>query len=145
VKTISLDRDLRRGSPCGSGLPAEIGLNHASPLLGLAPGGVYHAGGLTPSAVRSYRTFSPLPTHGVAEANALDGGSRAGGLFSVALSLSGDAPKGPAQRWALPITAVQWCSDFPPPSLDGQGAVFHASSVSALYDVSPSEERRERD
>ena len=30
-------------------------------LLGLAPGGVYHAGLLTKSAVRSYRTISPLP------------------------------------------------------------------------------------
>ena len=30
-------------------------------LLGLAPGGVYPAGTVTSSAVRSYRTFSPLP------------------------------------------------------------------------------------
>ena len=30
-------------------------------LLGLAPGGVYHAGRVTSAAVRSYRTFSPLP------------------------------------------------------------------------------------
>ena len=31
-------------------------------LVGLAPGGVYHAVGVTTNAVRSYRTFSPLPT-----------------------------------------------------------------------------------
>jgi len=31
-------------------------------LFGLAPGGVYHAVGVTTNAVRSYRTFSPLPT-----------------------------------------------------------------------------------
>ena len=38
----------------GSRLPA--------PLFGLAPGGVYPAADVTTSAVRSYRTFSPLPT-----------------------------------------------------------------------------------
>ena len=32
-----------------------------SALLGLAPGGVYHAGIVTDPAVRSYRTLSPLP------------------------------------------------------------------------------------
>ena len=31
-------------------------------LLGLAPGGVYHATTVAGSAVRSYRTLSPLPT-----------------------------------------------------------------------------------
>jgi len=30
-------------------------------ILGLAGGGVYHAGGVTVAAVRSYRTISPLP------------------------------------------------------------------------------------
>ena len=54
-----------------------------NPLLGLAPGGVYPAGRLTPAAVRSYRTFSPLPTF--AEAHV-------GGMFSVALSLSRSGP-----------------------------------------------------
>jgi len=43
-------------------------------LYGLAPGGVYHARSVTSSAVRSYRTFSPLPCE-------------QGGLFSAALSL----------------------------------------------------------
>jgi hypothetical protein len=32
-------------------------------LFGLAPCGVYPAVRLTPNAVRSYRTFSPLPSH----------------------------------------------------------------------------------
>lgn len=32
------------------------------PLFGLAPGGVYPATDVTTSAVRSYRTFSPLPS-----------------------------------------------------------------------------------
>lgn len=30
-------------------------------IFGLAPGGVYLAAGVSPHAVRSYRTFSPLP------------------------------------------------------------------------------------
>ena len=47
-------------------------------LHGLAPDGVYHARSVTSSAVRSYRTFSPLPAHPF---------SASGGLFSVALSL----------------------------------------------------------
>jgi len=47
-------------------------------LHGLAPDGVYHARSVTSSAVRSYRTFSPLPVYRF---------SASGGLFSVALSL----------------------------------------------------------
>ncbi len=43
-------------------------------LYGLAPGGVCHARSVTRPAVRSYRTFSPLPC-------------LQGGLFSAALSL----------------------------------------------------------
>jgi len=46
------------------------------PLHGLASDGVYPASPVTSSAVRSYRTFSPLPDH-----------ESSGGLFSVALSL----------------------------------------------------------
>ncbi len=34
----------------------------APPLLGLAPGGVYHAASVAGRAVRSYRTLSPLPS-----------------------------------------------------------------------------------
>ncbi len=48
-------------------------------LFGLAPGGVYPAAAVTSRAVRSYRTFSPLP-------------AKAGGLFSVALSLGSPPP-----------------------------------------------------
>jgi hypothetical protein len=43
-------------------------------LFGLAPGGACHAAGVAVSAVRSYRTLSPLPRE-------------RGGLLSVALSL----------------------------------------------------------
>ena len=49
-------------------------------LLGLALGGVYHAALVTESAVRSYRTLSPLPT------------VKAGGFLSVALSLGSPPP-----------------------------------------------------
>ncbi len=49
-------------------------------LFGFAPGGVYHAGSVAGAAVRSYRTFSPLPRHSPE-------GPTAGGSFSVALSL----------------------------------------------------------
>ncbi len=45
----------RRASAC----PAETG---APPLFGLAPCGVCHAPIITDRAVRSYRTFSPLPS-----------------------------------------------------------------------------------
>jgi hypothetical protein len=51
-------------------------------LFGLAPGGACHAGFVTESAVRSYRTFSPLPL----------GLKPVGGLFSVALSLESPPP-----------------------------------------------------
>jgi len=52
-------------------------------LLGLAPGGVYHAALVAKSAVRSYRTLSPLPP----KTEALGGG-----LLSVALSLGSPPP-----------------------------------------------------
>jgi hypothetical protein len=55
----------------------------APSLFGLAPGGVCRAAGVAPSAVRSYRTVSPLP-----RPNA----TRRGGLFSVALSLDSHPP-----------------------------------------------------
>ena len=47
-------------------------------LFGLAPGGVCRAASVAGSAVRSYRTVSPLPRQYT---------TRRGGLFSVALSL----------------------------------------------------------
>src|SRR3954453_10612216 len=47
-------------------------------LFGLAPGGVCRAAAVAGSAVRSYRTVSPLPRQYT---------TRRGGLFSVALSL----------------------------------------------------------
>jgi hypothetical protein len=48
-------------------------------LFGLAPCGVYHAIPLTRDPVRSYRTFSPLPSAPLR--------GTAGGIFSVALAV----------------------------------------------------------
>ena len=59
TRTAAQDRACRAG-------------RHVS-LHGLAPDGVYHARPVAGPAVRSYRTFSPLPPE-------------SGGLFSVALS-----------------------------------------------------------
>ena len=50
--------------PCRIGpmRSASLALGRALPsLFGLAPCGVYPASGITAGAVRSYRTFSPLP------------------------------------------------------------------------------------
>jgi len=67
-------------------------------LFGLAPGGVCHALDVTTEAVRSYRTFSPLPCFAKATR---------GCVFSVALSV-GSPLLGVTQRPAL------WSPDFPP-------------------------------
>src|SRR5437762_12598376 len=59
VVVIHLDRPLLAGS---SDLPGSRTERAAPPpLFGLAPRGVFPAGRITPSAVRSYRTISPLP------------------------------------------------------------------------------------
>src|SRR5271166_1449366 len=59
------------------------------PLFGLAPCGVFPATAITGGAVRSYRTFSPLPRPTLpARAIALVGKVGRGGMFSVALSVN---------------------------------------------------------
>ena len=55
--------------------PEGNGIPH---LFGLAPGGVYHASGVTTEPVSSYLTFSPLLRPAPAGRS---------GLFSVALSV----------------------------------------------------------
>ena len=56
---IPLGRTLLYGS---SNLPGSQTERAAPPpLFGLAPRGVFPAGRITPAAVRSYRTISPLP------------------------------------------------------------------------------------
>src|SRR5882757_10684260 len=56
------------------------------PLFGLAPGGVCLTASVAGRAVGSYPTVSPLPSQFTQWAN------RAGGLFSVALSLGSPPP-----------------------------------------------------
>ena len=90
----------------GSDQPGTVAPGQRSPLFGLAPGGVCRAGGVATTAVRSYRTGSPLPF--VAKA-------MKGGMFSVALSV-GLPPLGVTQRPALRS------SDFPPRCRGGHPA-----------------------
>ncbi len=86
-------------SPCTSCDTPESRVGHANGFLfGLAPGGVYPATDVATSAVRSYRTISPLPSE------------KLGGIFSVALSV-GLRP--PGITWHL----ARWSPDFP---LQGQ-------------------------
>ena len=78
--TISLGRSLLIGS---SDLPADrTAPGRRSPLFGLAAGGVCRATRVTTSAVRSYRTISPLPTSRAGQARRLNGR-----YLSVALSV----------------------------------------------------------
>src|SRR5436853_6335159 len=80
---IPLGRTLLPGS---SDLPGSLaGRAVPPPLFGLAPRGVFPAGRITPAAVRSYRTISPLPR------------VQRGGIFSVALSVD---PLGSHGRYA---------------------------------------------
>ncbi len=84
-------RKRARAARCSSRLLAS--------LFGLAPGGVCRAVPVTRTAVRSYRTVSPLPACVLAQAHF-------GGLLSVALSV-GLRPPGVTWRPAL------WSPDFP--------------------------------
>jgi len=63
VAIIYLDRPLPTGSAAiaASNLPAGVARAELTGILGLAGGGVYPADDVAATAVRSYRTFSPLP------------------------------------------------------------------------------------
>jgi hypothetical protein len=76
-------------------------------LFGLAPCGVYPAHAVTSAAVRSYRTFSPLPAS-----------EDAGGIFSVALAVTQVYPASPD---VIRHTALR-SSDFPPPDAQAHPA-----------------------
>ena len=77
-------------------------------LYGLAPDGVYHARSVASSAVRSYRTFSPLPAYPFPVS---------GGLFSVALSLG------------LPPPGVTRHPDPVEPGLSSTFAITNAAAI----------------
>jgi hypothetical protein len=70
------------------------------PLFGLAPGGVYPAAPVAGSAVRSYRTVSPLPAGGCPLASAV--------------YFLWHFPWGRPRR-PLAGTVIPWSPDFPPP------------------------------
>ena len=87
------------GSSTGRALSVTLVKEHrTASLFGLAPSGVCPATAVASSAVRSYRTISPLPV--ISE-------ELTGGIFSVALSV-GFHPPGVTWHPAL------WSPDFPP-------------------------------
>ena len=92
---------LGRTSPyASSDLPGPNAGRALGSLFGLAPGGVYPAATVTGNAVRSYRTFSPLPQAVLRQIR--------GGMFSVALSVGSRRPE---VIWHPAL----WSPDFPPP------------------------------
>ena len=107
---------------------ADAGHTHCSErvppsLFGLAPCGVYPAFGVAVEAVRSYRTFSPLPRGLAVQACALSVRPLAarnpkialgrGGIFSVALAIH--EPSQARVPDVIRHTALR-SSDFPPPN-----------------------------
>jgi hypothetical protein len=94
------------------------GAGSSSSLLGLAPGGVYHATSVTGGPVRSYRTLSPLPVPPRAEA--------IGGLLSAALSIGSRRP-GVTRHPAL------WSSDFPPTMSDPKGPTCRRLTLARTF------------
>jgi hypothetical protein len=108
---IPLDRPLLDGSRDlpgrlgpGTALPDAHARKHEGPgapsLFGLAPGGACHAVPVAGSAVRSYRTLSPLPR----EDRNLDAA-----VYSL-----WRYPWGRPRR-VLPATLSPWSPDFPRP------------------------------
>jgi hypothetical protein len=91
------------------------GRNQASSLFGLAPCGVCHARGIAAAAVRSCRTFSPLPLRAV--------------YFLWRFPSTGFETGCPD---VIRHTAL-WSSDFPLAVLDVQRAVVRSSCLRFDY------------
>ena len=99
-------------------------------LLGLARAGVYRAPLVTKRAVRSYRTFSPLPVADDPKINQPIGGS-----FSVALSLDPSRTlAGLLSRVGVTHQRILSCSDFPPESTQADAS----DRLAASWDNTPS-------
>jgi len=100
---IPLGRALRRASSNQPGRRRgkHLGCREAATpsLFGLAPGEVFRAVSIAGHAVRSYRTFSPLPS-------GLAAGRRSTSLWHCL---------GGRPRRALPGTVFPWSPDFPRP------------------------------
>jgi hypothetical protein len=111
-----------RADPCRRPRPPT------SPLLGLAPGGVCPASPVTRTAVRSYRTISPLP-HGRRP-------RQAASESCEAVSFLWHCP-GPCGRWVLPTTVPCGARTFLPGSglprsrgdRSAHSAWFHCSAL----------------
>ena len=87
--------DLKTGSA------SQIAPHARPPLFDLAPGGVCHPTSVARRAVRSYRTFSPLPAYALAG-------------FGVADCFLWHCPWGCPRR-PLAATVLSWSPDFPLP------------------------------
>ena len=102
-------------------------------LFGLAPCGVYPAPDVTAGAVRSYRTFSPLPLRGAAlrtSPQAIPGRPREGGL-AEAVSFLWHWPSAGLEAHIPDVirhTALR-SSDFPPPFGSGLPLVLPAATA----------------
>jgi hypothetical protein len=83
------------------------------PLCGLAPGGVYHAAAVAGSAVRSYRTLSPLP------AAVFNDGRRRSALCGTFPGVT------PAGRYPAPC--FRGARTFLPSAPKGRGAAIQPS------------------
>src|SRR6185436_14000793 len=112
MAVIHLGRTLLPGS---SDLPESITERTAPPLLfGLAPRGVCPAGRITPSAVRSYRTISPLPG------------------FHPAVYFLWHFPSDRKVRPAVSRHAALWRPDFPLPSPGATARVYSLTHIIAV-------------
>ena len=95
VSELALSHVTRVGAPGRHASAAERAGLRISSLFGLAPCGVYPAPDVTAGAVRSYRTFSPLPTSLARRRRyLLCGTSRLAALTPRSRTLSGTLPCG---------------------------------------------------
>jgi len=91
----------------GSGHRSRNRLRDLAPsLFGLAPGGVCHAADVAADAVRSYRTFSPLPR--------LIRNAPRRFVFCGTVPETGSPFRGDKSRRTLSGTVHPWSPDFPP-------------------------------
>jgi len=94
-------------------------------LFGLAPGGVFRAGCVAATAVRSYRTFSPLPSRSLGIRRFIFCGT-----FPRPDKVNSPGRVGVTHHRAL------WCSDFPPGFRRATARPFHTKIITLLANVS---------
>src|SRR5258707_5876751 len=109
-------------------------------LLGLAPGGVYPAAAVAVSAVRSYRTISPLPPAAPIKAG------RARRCVSVALSL-GSLPPGVTRHPASVepgLSSLRNCEERPSDRLAWEDLGSRARAVKRDVPMRPAKDEHHR-